>query len=209
MAASHFAWSPLETDALMETVNVGVGRAAGALHEMTGSEILLSVPELRVAELATLARALNAEIDGDAVLIRQEFEGRVAGAATLIFTEPSSRKLVGILLQDVVDGAASPELEAEAHAELGNIVINSCLGALSDAVVGELKVDLPIVFKGCASKALRDAEQEALWDAFLVRVSLTSKPAGIGGLILFTLQSGHLSVLRGLLNDYVRAALPA
>lgn len=207
--SAQTAWTPLEMDALQETINIGVGRAVAVLNEMTGSEILITAPELTVADLRTLCAALNSEVAGDAVSIRQGFEGKINGAATLVFTEPSSRTLVEMLLGGLPNVDINPELEAEALAELGNIVINCCVGQLAEQLTGELAVHLPIVCKGDASRTLREGAGGDAWDAFLVRVSLTSNPAGIGGLIVFTLQSGHLWILRGLINDFVGAQLSA
>jgi chemotaxis protein CheC len=199
-------WTDLEADALQELINVGVGRATAILSGMTGTEILLSVPELTFADIPTLETVLNKEIAGPAVSICQEFDGVLHGAATLVFMEDSSRQLVEVLVGDAGDVAASPELETEALAELGNIVLNSCLGEIADSLAGELKVDLPIVFKGDASKTLKRAGSKD-WDAFLVRVTLQSKPSGIGGLIVFTLSSGHLGILRELINEFIGDAL--
>lgn len=201
-------WGELEVDALKEIVNLGVGAAAGVLNEMTGSEILLSVPDVMFADAETLSNALAREIEGDSVSISQKFAGQIGGAATLVFTERSSQKLVEILLGEAIDLVENPELEAEALEEIGNIVLNSALGALADEVTGELKIDLPIVFKGEARQVLA-SKDGAHVDAFLLRVALRSDPEGIGGMIVVTLDTGHLELLRRLIRDFVDASVAA
>lgn len=207
MSRAGADWGEMEVDALKEVVNLGVGAAAGVLNEMTGSEILLSVPEIVFDDLPKLAATLASEIEGDSVSISQRFVGRIEGAATLVFTEQSSRKLVDILLGDTAEVADNPELEAEALEEIGNLVLNSALGALADEVTGELKVELPIVFKGSASRLLTAEDAAASVDAFLLRVALRSDPEGIGGMIVVTLNPGHLDLLRAQIVEFVDAAV--
>ena len=91
-------WEPGDIDALLELVNIGVGRASGALSELATAEIKLAVPELVVADKSTLAAALGQEMAGQSVTVSQKFTGKFSGTATLVFLEQASRQLVEIIL---------------------------------------------------------------------------------------------------------------
>ncbi|MGI9508758.1 MAG: chemotaxis protein CheC [Geminicoccaceae bacterium] len=204
-AVSELAsWSDLEIDALKELTNIGVGRASGILSEMAAAEIKLSVPELLFADPKTLAATLNSEFEGEALGVSQSFKGPFSGMATLVFVDKASTQLIEIMLGE--EGAnISPELEAEALEEIGNIVLNGSLGAMADSFSTELRVDLPIVIKGDLTRVMSSEMQDDGWQLFLVRVALQSDPIGIGGLIVLTLAPGQSSNLRKLINDLLAA----
>ena len=49
----------VQQDALIELLNIGFGRAAGALSELTGHRVVLEVPEVSIHPIAGLAPALR------------------------------------------------------------------------------------------------------------------------------------------------------
>src|SRR6201992_1271718 len=117
----------LELDALTELVNIGVSNAATSLREMVGREILLSVPKVElIARDAAVAMQSGSET-ARLVAVHQVFEGDITGRAMLIFPETNSLELVRAVtggelsLEDII------ELEQEALAETGNVILNGCL----------------------------------------------------------------------------------
>ena len=49
----------IQQDALIELLNIGFGRAAAALSELTGHRVVLEVPEVSIHPIAALAPALR------------------------------------------------------------------------------------------------------------------------------------------------------
>ena len=139
--------SPLERDALTELVNIGVSRAAASLRKMVGGEVLLSVPAIEIIPNA-IAAALIGEREGeDLVAVRQDFAGAFRGRALLIFPQSNGLELVRAVLGDGIAPEEAAEMEREALAETGNIILNGCLATMANMLHRSLTMSLP----GCCA----------------------------------------------------------
>src|SRR6202034_300498 len=129
----------LERDALAELSNIAMAKAANSLRKMVQHEVLLAVPSV---DILTNAAAANL------VAVRQDFAGPFSGRALLIFPETNSLELVRavvgqqLALEDIVD------LEDEALAETGNIILNSWVATIANLLKSALKMSLPVVIRG-------------------------------------------------------------
>lgn len=130
-------------DAVSELVNIGVGRAAASLSELIGQRIELSIPQIRICQGAE-SRSMILELGGQPeTVISQAFRGTLQGQTSLCFSESSSVALAQ-LLSGTPHGAA--ELDAELSGillEVGNIMINGVMGALSNAISAVLTYSIP------------------------------------------------------------------
>ena len=130
-------------DAIRELINIGVGRAAGMLNEMTGCTIRLRVPAVRVITIDELAGADEIRTDATLSTVTLTFEGRLCGLSALAFPPESAAALVMLLSGEP---AESPELDAlriETLKEVGNIVINSVMGSIANILNQHLSYTLP------------------------------------------------------------------
>ena len=138
----------LELDALTELVNIGVSHAATSLRQMVEREVVLSVPKVDLVERAHAVKILQESEARKLVAVHQTFEGDITGRVLLIFPETKSleivRAVVGteLTLEDVID------LEQEALAETGNIILNGCLSTIANMLERSLKMSLPEVLHG-------------------------------------------------------------
>ena len=115
---------------------------------MIKNEVLLAVPSVDIltsaAATTLVAKPDNPKLDA----VRQDFAGAFSGRALLIFPETNSlqlvREVVGreLALEDIVD------LEDEALAETGNIILNSWVATIANLLKSALKMSLPIVIRG-------------------------------------------------------------
>src|SRR6478735_8192123 len=147
MPQSFVPLTDLERDALAELSNIAMARAASSLRQMIKNEVLLAVPSVDIltSEAATslVAKPDNPKL----VAVRQDFAGAFSGRALLIFPERNSlelvREVVGreLPLEDIVD------LEDEALAETGNIILNSWVATIANLLKSALKMSLPIVIR--------------------------------------------------------------
>ena len=74
-------------DAIREIVNIGIGRAAGQLQQMTGSHIHLQIPSIKIVPFDKITEAGNTIISGDtlsAVLL--DFKGTFSGMSAVSYT---------------------------------------------------------------------------------------------------------------------------
>ena len=138
----------LERDALAELANIGVSRAAANLREMVGQQVLLSVPAVAIITRDRAAQIVGDQANGDLVAVQQAFAGDFSGRVLLIFPETNSLELVRAVtggelpLEDIID------LEQEALAETGNIILNGCLATIANILRRTLRVSLPEIIRG-------------------------------------------------------------
>jgi chemotaxis protein CheC len=72
-------------DAIRELINIGVGRAAGLLNDMTGTHIRLVVPEVRVLRYTDLPHE-DRLVDGSRLsAVTLMFRGPFSGMSMLVF----------------------------------------------------------------------------------------------------------------------------
>jgi len=140
--------SDLQLDALTELVNIGVSRAATSLREMVGEQVLLSVPSVNLVSRDDALNLLGGGMAERLVAVHQVFEGDLTGRALLIFPETRSLELVRAVtggdlpIEDII------ELEQEALAETGNVILNSCLATIANMLERSLKMSLPEILRG-------------------------------------------------------------
>lgn len=151
------ALSPLQQDALLEIFNIGVGQAAAALSDIVNEKVTMSVPSLHFLDRAQVARLVG---DGEQVRacgISQQFRGAFETAAVLMFPEHKSMELVRLMLGESMAQAELSAMEQEALSEIGNILLNSCIGALADMFDAEMRGTMPQYHAGSSEDVLNAA----------------------------------------------------
>ena len=121
-----------QKDAVTELVNIAFSRTAAALSELTGNRVELAVPEVSAHPIAGLIPALGRFVRGDVATVHQFFGGPVSGDAFLLLDVEGAARLVNLL-----SGAGAPTeqmgaSDKEVLAEVGNILLNACLGVFGD-----------------------------------------------------------------------------
>lgn len=117
----------IQKDALTELINIGFSKSAAALSELTGYRILLGTPEVKLLPIKELANVLSEIVEDRIITVHQIFNGPVAGDAMLILNQDDSKKLVNLLLDDQPDAMTEASMK-DVLTEVGNIMLNSCLG---------------------------------------------------------------------------------
>lgn len=139
------ALKELEQDALKEIFNIGVGIAADVLSQMVQEQVRLSVP---VVELTTQLDARNyylAREQRPLCAIRQTYSGEVTTDAILMFPEENSLELVRLMVGGDLPLEQLTEMEQDAMAEIGNIILNAVISSLSSSLDLTFEGSLPEV----------------------------------------------------------------
>jgi chemotaxis protein CheC len=194
----------LQLDALTELVNLGVSRAATNLREMVGAQVHLSVPTV---ELVTRGRAITILAERESnnlVAVHQVFEGDIGGRALLIFPETKSLELVRAItggdlpLEDII------ELEQEALAETGNVLLNSCLATIANMLHRSLKMSLPEVLRGNAATFFSlEPPPEAGDIVMFLYITFAVRERDISGYIAMIMDMPSLTALTHLLDEFI------
>ena len=192
----------LESDALAELANVAMARASVSLRTMIQQEVLLSVPNVEILApkeaIARVAKPGNPNL----VAVRQDFSGVFSGRALLIFPEASSLELVRVVvgrqlaLEDIVD------LEDEALAETGNIILNSWVATIANLLKKNLKMSLPVVIRRDQSHIFESAGTRDALVLFL-HIKFDISRQQIRGYVALMMDVPSVAELRSLIADYV------
>ena len=151
------------SDALMELVNIGIGRAAAELNEMLDSPIELEVPNLLVTTRESASKNI-AGGDESVAMVQLPFEGSFAGRAFLAFSPSSASALVGLLVDDLSDDVALDNVRVGTLTEVGNILLNSVMGSITNTLDAELRYRVPSFYEvdRAGMLSLQGREQEAI-----------------------------------------------
>ena len=192
----------LERDALAELSNVAMARAATSLRQMVKTEVLLSVPTVEIMTPDDAAQAIAKPGNPNLVAIRQDFTGAFSGRALLIFPETTSLELVRVVvgrelpLEDIVD------LEDEALAETGNIILNSWISTLANLLKQKLTMSLPQVIRRDQQHIFEGASGHTSVVLFL-RIRFEIRDQEIGGYVALMMDIPSIGELRSLIAQFV------
>jgi chemotaxis protein CheC len=202
------ALTDLERDALTELVNIGVSRAAAALRKMIGEQVLLSVPAVEAMDRAAAATLIGERESDHLVAVKQDFSGALSGRAMLIFPQASSLALVRAVAGDAVSADEVADLEEEALAETGNVILNRCLGTMANMLHRSLALSLPEVLRGDGAHLFRfDAPQPDDGLVLFLYINFFVKNRNIRGYIAMLLDLPSLAALKALVAEFIQTAL--
>ncbi|WP_424191684.1 chemotaxis protein CheC [Ampullimonas aquatilis] len=179
----------LQLDALAETFNLSLGEAAEVFSQIVADRIDLSVPTVELVSREQLIEYL-AQLhgrDGTQRIcgISQAFEDHqdFHTETVLLFPERGCLEIVRRMLGDAVHVDNITELEQDALAEIGNIIINSCMNSLSNLFQTELLGTLPrIVFiQGGETYVEGETDRNIL----LARIGMSLSSENVTGYVLF------------------------
>jgi chemotaxis protein CheC len=195
--------SEIERDALAEIANMGVSRAAASLRQMVGAQVILSVPAVNIVSRQTASRLVEREHAPKLVAVQQSFEGPFSGRALLIFPEAQSLELVRSIvgaehsLEDVID------LEQEALAEIGNIILNACLATIANVLRRTMRISLPSVVRGDGATLFEtSADPDADLVLFLY-IDFSIKQRNVHGFIALLMDLPSIVALKELVRDFI------
>ncbi|MBL4816757.1 MAG: chemotaxis protein CheC [Shewanella sp.] len=140
----------MQEDALAELFNLGIGHAAALLSEMIQDEVNLTTPKVEIVPIAKASELLFKDNTNEISAVEQSFVGGIDGVAMLVFPHSDSLELVRQILKTNLPAEQLSELESDALVEVGNIILNSCFGCISDALNTSFHSSLPTHIQGNA-----------------------------------------------------------
>ena len=132
-----------QSDALSELINIAFARTGAALSELTGHRVILNPPEVAIYRTEELRPALAKFVPGDVASIHQVFAGPVAGDALLLLNYAGAVQLTDLLMDGHQPSVFLDESAREVLTEVGNILLNACLGMFGNLLNVHVTFSVP------------------------------------------------------------------
>jgi chemotaxis protein CheC len=132
-----------QKDALIEVINIAFSRAGASLSELTGHRVLLDVPRITIRPINELEPALNGLMKGEVATVHQVFGGEVAGDACLMLDHEGAVHLTNLLTGGKTKKDRLYESDREVLNEVGNILLNACLGTFGNMLKVHITFSVP------------------------------------------------------------------
>ncbi len=187
----------VQKEALTELINIAFSRTAASLSDMTGNRVELDVPEIAVYPIRDLFKALSRFVSGDVATVHQIFAGPVAGDAFLLLNYEGAVDLVNLLT-----GANAPphrlaESSKEVLSEVGNILLNACLGIFGDLLKVRFSFTVPRLHLE-ALEGLLDSlviDKDELHHALVIGAKFHLQASAVTGCLVIVLGIASLDLL--------------
>lgn len=183
------ALTEFQLDALTETFNMSLGEAAATFSQIVSEEIKLSVPAVELLcqkDLAERMVAVHGKKHGQERLcsITQHFTTRESFSTDtmLVFSESGSLEIIRRMLGGTSHIETITELEQDALAEIGNIIINGCMSTISNLFKKPALGTLPSVSTSTADALFSRSSSDHV---LLVKIGMHLASQNIDGYVLF------------------------
>ena len=189
--------TPEQGDGLVELLNIGFGRAAASLSQLTGHRVLLEVPQVSVHPIAELSKVLRPLLSDEVASVHQIFSGPVGGDALLVLDYAAAGSLKELLTSEPalplpIDGTAR-----EVLTEVGNILLNACLGSFGNLLKVQVSFSVPQLNLDTLHHVLQSlmVNSEGLRYALVVQAGFKLKDAEVTGYLVIVLSVASLDRL--------------
>jgi chemotaxis protein CheC len=186
-----------QKDALSELINIGFGRAAGALSILVGQRVIIQAPDIEMYPIDHLESALEELVGRDITTVHQVFSGKVCGDAMLLMDAESATILVDLLSGGQGRPHELDESDQEALGETGNILLNAFIGSFGNL----LKVHISFTVPQLRIESLQNMMRTLLIDnedveyALVVRVHFVLSEGNVSGYVVIVMGIASMDTL--------------
>ncbi len=194
----------VQEDALIELLNIGFGRAAASLSQLTGHRVLLEVPHVTIHPIDEVSESLERMIRTDVASVHQIFSGAVAGDALLILDQPGASMLKELLTNEPALPLSIDASAREVLTEVGNILLNACLGTFGNLLKVQVSFSVPqlsLESLGAILETLR-VNQEGVTYAMVVHAGFKLRDTEVRGFLVIVLSVASLDRLIRAVEDW-------
>jgi chemotaxis protein CheC len=144
------------------------------------------------------------------VAVHQIFEGDIIGRVLLIFPEVKSLELVRAVTGGELSLEEVIELEQEALAETGNIILNGCMATIANMLERNLKMSMPEILRGHGTDFFILPPPPAAGDVVVfLHIDFSIKQRDINGYIVMLMDMSSMAALNALLAAFIARATGA
>ncbi len=200
-------FTPTQEDGLRELINISYGRAASGLAEMTQARVLLEAPSLEMLNITELETSLQSIFRGGLTCVNQTFDGALSGAAMLLLDHRSAGLLARLVMPTNLND--NMPREEDTLTEVGNIVLNACLGVFGNLLRVQIEFTVPNFTVGSVSSLFRSVRvaSEPLDAAILVHTRFSIRDSNVKGYLGIILGVTSTTRLIAAIDDWADGRL--
>lgn len=195
------ALSDIQHDALVEIFNISIGRAAAAMSSIVSEEITLAVPSFRFMTVGEAAESLCTGEGRRICGVTQSYSGTFDAEAILMFPEERSLEIVRMMVGESFPLEELSDLEQEAMSEIGNIILNACIGTIANIVGGKFTSTLPAFRLGTSREILHVDDKKSDDYVLFIYIDFIMEKREIHGYVAFLM---NVPSIAGLLDSVDR-----
>ncbi len=196
-----------QQDALVELLNIGFGRAAASLSQLTGHRVLLDVPQVSLHEVGEVGDALERMVTGHVAIVHQIFTGPVGGDALLILDESGAAILKELLTNEPALPLSIDASAREVITEVGNILLNACLGTFGNLLKVQVSFSVPHLSIANVAGLLESLliSHQGIRYALIVHAGFRLRDTQVTGYLMIVLSVASLDRLMRAVEDWESA----
>jgi len=194
----------VQEDALIELLNIGFGRAAASLSQLTGHRVLLEVPHVTIHPIDEVSESLERVVRSDVASVHQIFNGPVAGDALLILDQNGAAIPKELLTNEPPLPLSIDASAREVITEVGNILLNACLGTFGNLLNVQVSFSVPqlsLESLGGILESLRISRVGVQY-ALVVHAGFKLRDAEVKGYLIIVLSVASLDRLIRAVEDW-------
>lgn len=197
----------VQQDALIELINIGFGRAAAALSKLTGHRVQLEVPQITMCPIGEMAERLRPMLGRELATVHQIFSGPVDGDALLVLDQESAAILKELLTSEPALPLAIDRSAREVIAEIGNILLNACLGTFGNILKVQVSFSVPHLTLETLESVVGSVavNRQGLRYALIVHSSFRLRSSSLTGYLVIVLGVASIDRLMRALEEWERA----
>lgn len=186
-----------QTDALAELINIGFSRTAASLSEITGHRVLLEVPEVEIYPIEKVGATLSRFVPGDVASVHQPFDGQITGDALLLLNYDGAIRLTDLLTDANGRSSQLDESAREVLTEVGNILLNACLGMFGNILRVRVNFSIPNLHLEALDELVSGltAQRKDLRYAIVVYTAFRIRESAVKGYLVLVLSVTSLNRL--------------
>jgi chemotaxis protein CheC len=186
-----------QSDALRELINIAFSRTAGSLSQLTGSRVTLDPPVVNICPIGELCAVMGGYVKGEVATVHQIFTGKIAGDALLLLNYPGAVMLTDLLTDQPAGSPRLSSSSAEALREIGNILLNACLGVFGNLLSVQVSFSVPRLHVESFEALLHSliVGKEELRYALVVHTEFRLRDNAVNGYLMIALGISSLDQL--------------
>ncbi len=135
----------LERDMLKELGSIGTGNAATSLSSMLNTNVLINLPEVKIANFSDAIYTLG-DPEEAVIAVFSEFQGEFDGIMMFILRMDFANNITKSMMNKEADDYSQlDEISLSAITEVGNILMSSYVNSLASFTNFDIKMSTPAV----------------------------------------------------------------